>query len=106
MVSSQPVALECGCWLAPGLRPSTRLPTHLPTYPPTNPPSPATHLPRFAYLQLVPPSECRSLFSPEIAPEMLETTALAIAQMATAESVAWCAQWLAGLAQVGSTYYD
>ena len=32
---------------------------------------------------------------------MLGATAAAIAQLATAESVAWCKLWLAGLAQVG-----
>ena len=77
---------------------STQPPNHPTTHPTTQP---TYHLPRFAYLQLVPPSECRTLFSPEIAPEMLGATAVAIAQLATAESVAWCAQWLAGLAQVG-----
>jgi hypothetical protein len=49
----------------------------------------------------VPASECRALFSPEIAPAMLASPAAAIAQRAPAEHVAWCAGWLAGLAQVG-----
>ena len=49
----------------------------------------------------MPAAECRALFSPEIAPEVLGATAAAIAHGATAEHVPWCAQWLAGLAQVG-----
>ena len=49
----------------------------------------------------MPAAECRALFSPEIAPEVLAATAAAIAHGATAEHVPWCAQWLAGLAQVG-----
>ena len=99
---------------------------HPPTHPPESEPSPASErsparpgsplLPiyypsgspiciprprRFAYLQLVPAAECRALFAPEIAPEMLGSIAAAIAQLATAEHVPWCAGWLAGLAQVG-----
>ena len=55
----------------------------------------------FGYLQRIPAGSCQALFSPEIAPEVLEATAVAIAKHASPQSVAWAAEWLGGLSEVG-----
>ena len=54
----------------------------------------------FEYVRLIEPERCKAVFSPEIAPEVLQAIAVAIMQHASRETLEWAAAWLEGITQV------
>ena len=54
-----------------------------------------------AYLRLIPPEQCVTIFSPEVPAEVLEALAKAVAQHSAVEDAVWWSEWLQGLSKSG-----
>ena len=54
-----------------------------------------------AYLRLIPPEQCVTIFSPEVPSEVLEALAKAVAQHSAVEDAVWWSEWLQGLSKSG-----